>query len=112
MKPKIKMEQDNQSADSNSKKDDAIYSCDLCSHGPTKFNLVSFLKHQKFAHINDCPYKCSYPGCKKTFKTLSEFRAHKRSAHKPRIKGGGSSSNKSSSGKYGLLRYIILRSSL
>ena len=36
-----------------------LYSCDLC--GGTKFGLVAFLKHQK-THINDSPYKCSYPG--------------------------------------------------
>ena len=72
------------------KNDEAIYSCDLCCLGSTKFNLVSFLKHQKYAHINDSPYKCSYPGCKKNFKTQSEFRTHKRVAHKPRVKGGSS----------------------
>ena len=99
LQSKSKMTHTLESLELNAKTEEAIYSCDLCSRGSSKFNLVSFLKHQKSAHINDCPYKCSYPGCKKTFKTLSEFRAHKRVAHKPRIKGGGSSGNKSSCGK-------------
>ena len=67
--------------------DEEIYTCELCDNDspPIKFDLVSFLKHQKL-HANDSPYKCIYPGCKKSFKTISDFRAHKRVAHKPRIK--------------------------
>ena len=34
--------------------------------------------------MNDSPYKCSQHGCKRKFKTLSEFRAHRRVSHKPR----------------------------
>ena len=61
---------------------------------------MAFLKHQK-VHANDSPYKCSYPGCKKTFKTLSDFRAHKRVAHKPRgLKFSGHKCVKSSADYY------------
>ena len=62
--------------------EETVYSCELCG---LKLGLVAFLKHQR-SHVNDFPYKCSQTGCKKKFKTLSEFRTHKRVSHKPRMK--------------------------
>ena len=61
-----------------------------------KFGLVDFLKHQR-SHVNDSPYKCSQHGCKRKFKTLSEFRAHRRVSHKPRNNKNNSHKTSSSS---------------
>jgi hypothetical protein len=69
-----------------------LYSCDLC--GGLKFGLMAFLKHQK-SHINDLPYKCHQ--CKKKFKTLSDFRAHRRVAHKVHKSSAGSAGSSKNS---------------
>ena len=95
--PNSSLEQ--QSLTSTTLKEETVYSCDLCG---LKLGLVAFLKHQR-SHINDSPYKCTQTGCKRKFKTLSEFRAHRRVSHKPRgvQKHNSGSRATGSSGKNG-----------
>jgi hypothetical protein len=62
--------------------DEIRYKCDLCDQ---RFGLLAFLKHVKAFHKDDFPYVCPSDSCKKKFKTQSEFRAHRRLAHKPTL---------------------------
>ena len=82
---------------------ETVYNCDLCGQ---KFGLVDFLKHQR-SHVNDSPYKCSQHGCKRKFKTLSEFRAHRRVSHKPRNNKNNSHKTSSSHGALKLEKSAI-----
>ncbi|TRY75643.1 hypothetical protein TCAL_12142 [Tigriopus californicus] len=58
--------------------DEIQYKCELCGE---RFRLLEFLQHQTL-HKDDAPYQCSNENCLKKFKTQSEFRAHRRVAHK------------------------------
>lgn len=58
--------------------EDIQYKCELCGE---RFRLLEFLQHQTL-HKDDAPYQCSNENCLRKFKTQSEFRAHRRVAHK------------------------------